>query len=92
MQYILTESEMLDLQQKAERALKLPNHELQELCTQIAITMPISVPDWETRGHKPWGCILINPARGRSTPNYIPYCDKCPVREICPNEHKEWSK
>lgn len=85
MQYILTETELNDLKDKARRAEHLPTpKQLQELCTKIADEMPV-LWGWgpgETTP-VPWGCILSKATEW--------YCDECPVRKLC--EHaKHYSK
>jgi hypothetical protein len=83
MQYLLTESEYLKLKGEAIQKIKVNERKLQELCTLAAQHIPI-VPHWgEDRTPRPWGCILK-----RQTP----YCDECPVKELCPYDNKEWSK
>jgi hypothetical protein len=84
MMYVLTAEEYSGL---LERKAALEGHdrgELQALCTKIANGMPVH-RDWAPDNVSPWGCILdraTNPG----------YCDDCPVSDICPNPHKEWSK
>ncbi len=51
-------------------------NKLGELCKKIADTMPIDTGSRSTE-NTPWGCI-------HSVQYYEWYCDKCPVREICP--------
>ena len=83
MQYILTEEEYNALRKKQTYELNDSRGELQILCTKIANEMP-----WDTwrKGAKPrpWGCILTSDDHW--------YCDSCPVKKICPNQNKEWSK
>lgn len=84
MQYILSQEEYDALRAKQNHELKLSKDKLQTLCTQIADTMPVSVK-WINNGEpSPWGCVLST--------DYDHYCDHCPVADICPNTHKEWSK
>lgn len=82
MQYLLTQEEM-DAQRKAADTLRrLPTVEkLQEVCALIADTMVLTT-GW-AKG-RVWGCILTT-AREH-------YCDDCPVKDICPNQDKHWSK
>lgn len=84
MQYLLTDSEYRKLEEKSERVRKLPSEaDLQKLCTKIADTMPVDA-GWRDKEPSPWGCILTN--------KHEWYCDKCPVQDICPLDHKNWSK
>lgn len=80
MQYVLTEEEYNNLVKTKEYKFTIAQAELQNLCTTICDTMPVVKYDGEK---SPWGCIINNK-------NW--YCDKCPVSEICPKEHKNWSK
>jgi hypothetical protein len=88
MQYLLTQEEYEGLRAKAARGQKLPSTaDLQTLCTKIANEMPV-VFKWSPEMQpRPWGCILNK--RGDRTPSY---CDECPVKSICPNSNKNWSK
>jgi hypothetical protein len=84
MQYVLTQAEYDELVRKQKLDLNMQKDQLQDLCTRIADQMPVSV-HWIDGGNPhPWGCIL--------TDKYEHYCDHCPVQDICPHEHKEWSK
>jgi hypothetical protein len=85
MQYILTEEEMEQVRKLREEQKYLPNPEyLQKMCSYIADNWP-SWRGWDGKSEpEPWGCIL--------TQEYEHYCDKCPVINICPYKHKEWSK
>lgn len=84
MQYLLTQEEYNKLQNEAARGRELPSdEELQKLCTEIADTMPVVVMYRDKPS--PWGCILTR-RRGEW------YCDECPVKTICPNKEKEYSK
>lgn len=84
MQYILTQEEYDALSAKQKLDIGMQRSKLQKLCTKVADTMPVSVK-WINEGKpEPWGCII--------TTNFEHYCDECPVQEICPHEHKEWSK
>ena len=86
MQYILTEEEYKELSsKKAWRAgVFVSEKRLQEICTTVANEMPIKW-DWgRNEIFEPWGCIL--------TKDFEWYCDQCPVQDICPEPHKEWSK
>lgn len=87
MHYLLNEDEYKALEQKIpwKTGLNVTQKELQTLCTKIANEMPIK---WEWGRNlgppEPWGCILSK--------DYEWYCDQCPVQDICPYLHKEWSK
>lgn len=84
MNYLLTEAEYTKLKAEADRAKQLPpKAQLQELCRRIADITPIAW-GWGGNDPKPWGCILTKKTDW--------YCDQCPVQDICPYEHKEWSK
>ena len=85
MQILLTEKEYDKLISKNTDYKKKYKETLQKLCTEVALLKPIKL-DWAPeRDPAPWGCIL-------SKENHSGYCDRCPVEEVCPNEHKEWSK
>lgn len=86
MQYLLTEVEFRELNQLAESGIKSPTKdELQKFCTRVADEMPIRWTWGEGQlTPKPWGCIL--------TATHEWYCDQCPAKDLCPHEHKEWSK
>jgi len=86
--YILTEDEFAAL--KAEQPLPpnpstLSTKELQELCTHIAMTMPVAVA-WCEGEQAPWGCRLSKAYDDSEWP-----CDDCPVQKICPAP-KIWNK
>jgi hypothetical protein len=85
MQYILSEEEYQELNRKRSYEVQLSKSKLQKLCTKIADTMPVNW-GWEGPGPdpKPWGCILTQKREW--------YCDTCPVQDICPYDHKHWSK
>jgi hypothetical protein len=85
MMYVLTSEEYSEL---LERKAVLDGKDravLQALCTKIADEMPVARPWSPSSDPSPWGCIL---SRGHGSG----YCDNCPVTEICPHPHKEWSK
>ena len=88
MQYILDEFEFHSLKHNKETAIKLAKDKLQALCTKICDEMPV---EWWGNPPivQPWGCILT---KDEDHPFEEKYCDKCPVTEICPYEHKNWSK
>lgn len=85
MQYILTQEEYDALLQRKEVSLRLSKSKLQQLCSKIADTMPIKRPWARGADPEPWGCILTHKGS-------LHYCDECPVREICPEGHKEYSQ
>ena len=58
---------------------------MQDLCTKVAEHMPVTVSWRPNDAPAPWGCILSSPSR-------MEYCDQCPVKDVCPNDCKEWSK
>ena len=84
MQYLLTQEEYDALRARQQHEIALSTKKLQKLCTEIANTMPVK-RSWDPKAEpSPWGCIL--------TEKHEHYCDLCPVQEICPEPHKEWSK
>ena len=88
MQYLLTQEEYDALRACREHEIKLSRAKLQKLCTKIADTMPVK-RSWDPKAEpSPWGCILTAEKNGEGEH----YCDNCPVQEICPELHKEWSK
>ena len=76
MQYLLTEEEYRSLKKKQSIEIK-NNTKLMEICKLAAEHIPCE------HNNEPWGCVLNG---------MTPYCDKCPVQEICPYEPKRWSK
>lgn len=85
MQYILTEGEYAELCGRADHERAALQETLLDLCTKVANYMPIDF-GWGEPGRRPWGCI-------RTAGNkYGVYCDECPVRDVCPNPDKRWSK
>lgn len=83
MEYILSQEEMDEVNKLKTRVKTLPTLEkLQEICSKAANEWPIKY--WGRKEAEPWGCIL--------TAEYEHYCDECPVQDICPYPHKEWSK
>ena len=85
MQYLLTQEEYNKLQNEAARGRELPSDkELQELCTEIADTMPVLLSWRPAEEPSPWGCIM--------TTKSTEYCDHRPVKTICPNKEKKYSK
>lgn len=89
MQYILTQAEYDELRAKQKLDIGMQKRNLQKLCTQIADTMPVSVSWIKNGAPEPWGCILT--PEGDPT-DHEWYCDECPVQDICPLDHKAWSK
>lgn len=86
MQYLLTEQEYNALRAEQRLQIKANQEELQALCTQAAMHIPI-VPDWsDDKTPRPWGCIL-GPRE-----QHPGYCDDCPARKVCPYPSKEWSQ
>ena len=88
MQFILTEQELEELKAKQRHDIKLSKDKLQKLCTRIANEMPVKF--WGRKDAEPWGCILTPDPESGEMEEW--YCDECPVQDICPHEHKEWSK
>lgn len=85
MQYVLSKEEYDELVNgKVQRAL-MAQDKLQKLCTTICDTMPIKLKGCDVPS--PWTCIHSHEGfRGEW------YCDQCPVKEICPEPNKHWSK
>jgi len=83
MQYLLSQEEYDALVRKQKLALHMQKAQLQSLCTRIADQMPVSVAWIKEGAPQPWGCILSHKSE---------YCDECAVQDICPHDHKEWSK
>lgn len=89
MQYILDEREMEEIRRIRKRLKSLPPVErLQKMCTKIADEWP-TFNGWDKKPEpaEPWGCVITREAEGEEW-----YCDECPVQNICPAEHKSWSK
>lgn len=92
MQYLLTSNEYHELKDLGDKELAAIKATLQDLCTKVADHMPVKWgwgPPYGEDGKsldvpKPWGCILSTDREW--------YCDKCPVRQVCPYERKNWSK
>lgn len=95
MQYLLSEEEYQSLRKQAAAGAKaegkvvinLSTKKLQALCTKIANEMPVKWGWGQTPDPKPWGCMLTAADDGMEW-----YCDTCPVKDICPNPNKDWSK
>lgn len=83
MRYLLDQDEYEALVKLGERRRDALQDTLQDLCTKVADHMPVKL-SWSDKPPRPWGCILSG--NGNS------YCDECPVREVCPHPHKEYSK
>lgn len=88
MQYLLSEDEYRKLLTDAERGRKiLCDEELQTLCTKIADELPIEGWHAKTGEKSPWGCVITANKKQHEW-----HCDDCPVQDICPYPHKDWSK
>ena len=86
MQYLLTQQEYEALHREKKLRTDGEKAKLQALCTLAAKHIPAFTPAWPADAKPtPWGCILDPGSR-------MEYCDDCPARDVCPNEHKEWSK
>ncbi len=85
MKYILTKAELNYYRETAAKAILDNKENMQYLCTQVAIHMPVNCDDKYTEGKAPHGCIL-------DKETHPGYCGGCPVTEICPHEGKEWAK
>jgi len=89
MQYILTEEEYQQLVDAPKLIEQEKDKIIMALCRRVANTEIVKV-SWmtydESKGHvpEPWGCILDAASEW--------YCNECPVRKICPYEHKNFSK
>jgi hypothetical protein len=82
MQYLLTQQEFDELNDKARAVQVRHTEELQSVCTLVANHAPAHRP-WAPKDKSPWLCIIGH--RGH-------YCDCCPAKNICPYQFKEWSK
>jgi hypothetical protein len=86
MQYILSEAEYAELKAGAQVERADLRGDLQYLCMQVAIHMPVKRSWLESDvNQKPWGCILDK----ASDPGY---CDECPVKKLCPHKGKRFSQ
>lgn len=86
MQYILSEEEMAAVRADSEALRKAPHPEaLVNVCQHIATTMvgTSATAHWPKGRATPHGCIHVDKSAR--------YCDRCPVRGICPQK-KEFSK
>lgn len=86
MQYLLTQQEFETLQRDARMLAHKNDAALQAFCTLAAQHIPIVVEWSHDKTPRPWGCIL---GPREQDPGY---CDRCPAREVCPHDGKEWSK
>ena len=84
MQYLLTQDEYDELVARAQTAEQQAEAILFNLCKEVADHKPV-VWGWSRHEEpKPWGCIESRPGEW--------HCDSCPVRNVCPNDCKQWSK
>lgn len=85
MQYILTEKEYQEIIDAANTKSITDRNMLLDLCRRVANYEPV-VGNYEdnTRTDRPWGCLID--ARNFGC------CDKCPVKNVCPYDRKEFSK
>lgn len=83
MQYILTQEELDALHNRIDSAKQENRMIMQALCTQICDLKPIKF--WDNEDARPWECI-------HSLKDDEWYCDECPVKDMCPETHKQWSK
>lgn len=100
MQYILSEEEYKELKARQELEIMGNKKKLQKLCTKIANTMPVFY--WGKKEAGIWGCIHNEEIDDIDYKDveilgvevmYTPgYCDECPVKDICPEPRKRWSK
>lgn len=90
MQYILSKEEYDALVNAKVGRAKMADKKLQKLCTEICNTMPVKW-GWGSAGSvsdlAPWTCIHSHEGFRSDW-----YCDQCPVKEICPEPNKNWSK
>jgi hypothetical protein len=82
MQYLLTPEEYLSLNRKSKELNDEAKKTIQTLCTMVADNMPVVNECLVDKTPKPWRCIL--------TEGHEWYCDGCPVRTLCPYEHKNY--
>jgi hypothetical protein len=80
-QYILSQEEYDALIDKGNTTIAKNKELVQALCTKVA-DLEIVTAGWY-KG-KPWGCV-------KSTEEEW-YCDDCPVKDLCPERYKPWSK
>jgi hypothetical protein len=86
MQYILTEEEYKELSKRWKELDDKFKSKLQEFCTRVSNEMLIKHPWDKTSPDITWGCILTGDN------GEFGVCDECPSVNVCPNEHKEFSK
>ena len=77
MQYILSEDEYKNLNEKVDHHVIELEARLMKVCRMVANTLPV-------KNRMAWGC--IRDVREEHV------CDDCPVCDECPYEYKEWSK
>lgn len=80
MMRVLTEDEYQALVNAGREAQRKLADTLQDLCTRVANHEPV-----EKNHGRPWECIL-------TATSYHPYCDYCPVIDVCPSDQKDYSK
>lgn len=81
MQYILTQEEFNELQEKAKKITEDGQKLIADLCRRIANSEPVAI-SWANTD-APWGCVQDHDDH---------YCDHCPVQDVCPHPWKYWSK
>lgn len=82
MQYILTEDEYKAITKRNKELDYLPSKkELQEFCTMVANTLPVSGGWYDGNV---WKCIITEKEEW--------YCDDCPAEKICPYDGKHYSQ
>jgi hypothetical protein len=95
MQYILTEEEYKNLENETKYEKESMKDVLMDLCSRVANSELVAfsydrkvIPE-EKR--TPWHCnVIVDPITGEYVSQK--YCDLCPVRKVCPCDHKQWSK
>lgn len=88
MQYLLSEEEYGKLVSRGAKAQDDIKHTLEDLCQKVCDHMPMVWTWGEGKiNPKPWGCFKTVEVNGGEW-----YCDDCPVKEICPESFKQWSK
>lgn len=86
MNYLLTQAEYDALRDQRRKRTDEEAEKLQLLCTMAAQHIPVRLEWSPDRELVPWGCIL---GPKEQDPGY---CDRCPARDVCPHEGKEWSQ
>ena len=87
MQYILSEEEYKNLNEKLDHHVIELEARLMKVCRMVANTVPVKDDDDDDipfGDPEPWGCI--------QDVEYEHVCDECPVCDDCPYKYKEWSK